>query len=443
MNTSFYNGISGIKTHQFGLDVWAGNISNANKVGFKASTPEFSTVFTQTLTSSPTTPTSNDHGLGSRASATNLQFAQGAITKTENKFDLALNGDGWFGIQTGSGEQLYTRAGLFNTDANGFLVDPGGNYLLGTVSDNIQNGTVINNPNMNLDLSAPAEQRKIALDEHVVMPAVPTTEISFKGALNAKPIFTLNADKERIEVPNEENFQSILINPDGTQNRLVIDFEKVIPQAQDKTLWKAKATIFDQEDTVLTTQEGQLDFNDRGALVASTLNTIDNNGTTVALNFGSIYDPNKPNSGFDGLFSYHSEEANFNKAVTQNGKKGGELLDYSVHDDGLIVAAFSNGTSIPVAKIGLYHFQNNAGLEQATPLYFKQTANSGQPLFFKDANGKTINSTKITPFALEQANISMSTALTELIVMQKAFDASAKSITTSDQLIQNAINMKK
>ncbi len=443
MNTSFYNGISGIRTHQFGLDVWAGNISNANKVGFKASTPEFSTVFTQTLTSSPTTPISNDHGLGSRVAATTLQFSQGAITKTENPFDLALSGDGWFGVVTGNGEQLFTRAGLFNKDAAGYLVDPAGNFLTGSISNNIQDGRVVDNPQMDLDLTTPADQSKIQLPDQVVMPAVPTTEVSFKGALNAKPIFSLNADKERIEVPNEERFQSLLINPDGTQNRLIIDFTKVVPQAQDRTEWKAKATIFDEENTVLTTQEGQLDFNDRGALIASTLNTIDNNGTPVTLNFGSIYDPTIPNSGFDGLFSYHSDKEESVRAVLQNGKKGGELLDYSVQDDGLIVAAFSNGASVPVAKIGLYHFQNNAGLEQASPLYFRETANSGEPLFFKDANGRTINTTKITPFALEQANISMATALTELIVMQKAFDASAKSITTSDQLIQNAINMKK
>ncbi len=443
MNSSFYNGISGIKTHQFGLDVWAANISNANKIGFKSSTPEFSTIFAQTMTSSPTTPVANDVGLGSRASATNLRFEQGAITKTENKFDMAINGEGWFGVTTPQGDHLYTRAGLFNKDAAGYLVDAGGNYLMGTLSNNIQNGTVIQPPQTTIDLSAPNTQGKIQLPDQVTMPATPTTEVAFRGALNAKPIYTLNEKKERVEVANEEKFQSILINPDGTKNNLVIDLTKEIPTQVDKTVWKAKVSILDENQKTITTQDGQLDFNDKGALVASTLSAIDNEGTTVNLNFGSLYDPAKPNSGFDGLFSFHSDEKGFAKSVTQNGKEIGKLLDYAIHDDGTIDAAFSNGASIPVAKIALYHFQNAAGLEQSSPVYFKQTANSGEPLFFKDANGKTIDTATITPFALEKANISMSTALTELIVMQKAFDASAKSITTSDQLIQNAINMKK
>ena len=443
MNRSFYNGISGIKTHQFGLDVWAGNISNVNKIGFKTSTPEFSTIFTQSLTSLPTTPVANDVGLGSRAAATNLQFRQGAITKTENPFDLALSGDGWFGVTTPAGEQLYTRAGLFNKDAAGYLVDAGGNFLLGTPTGNIQDGKVVSDPKKEVDLTDPTAQAKILLDNDVFMPAIPTTQIDFKGALNAKPIYTIDADKKRIETPNKENFQSILINPDGTQNRLVIDLTKVVPQAVDTTIWDAKATIYDGDDQPISTQEGQLSFNDRGALVSTTLTSIDNNGTPIALNFGSSYNPGTPNSGFDGLFSYHGEEDGFTKTVHQNGKKSGKLLDYAVHDNGTVTAAFDNGASIPVAKIAVYHFQNSGGLEQSSPVYFKQTANSGVPLFFKDKNGKTIDTTRITPFALEKANISMGTALTELIVMQKAFDASAKSITTSDQLIQNAINMKK
>jgi len=443
MNSSFYNGISGIKTHQFGLDVWAGNIANANKVGFKISTPEFSTIYAQTMTASPTTPVANDVGTGSHIKASTVSFQQGSITKTENPFDLAINGEGWFGVVTPNGENLYTRAGLFNRDATGYLTDAAGNFLVGTVANNIKDGVVIDNPVRNLDLTAPEAQAKILLEDNIVMPAVPTNEVTFKGSLNSKPIYKLNQDNTKVEIPNKENFQSLLINSDGTTNKLILDFTKVVPQAIDKTIWKAKATIVDKDNQTINSKEGELLFNDRGAMVANSLTSINNNGTEIKLNLGSIYDPNKPNSGFDGLFSYHSGEEYYAKSVTQNGKKGGSLTDYSVQDNGLIVAGFDNGDTIPIAKIGLYHFRNNAGLEQSSPIYYKQTANSGVPTFFKDKDGNTLNTATISSHALETANFSMATALTELIVMQKAFDASAKSITTSDQLIQNSINMKK
>ncbi len=443
MNSSFYNGISGIKTHQFGLDVWADNIANTNKVGFKSSIPEFSTVFSTTLTNYLSTPTSNDTGLGSRAYATHLQFSQGSVSKTENPFDLAINGDGWFGVVNQENEILFTRAGLFNKDSDGFLTDPSGNYLLGTLSGNIQNGAVIDNPVKDIDLSATDNQSKIDLSDNIVMPAKPTTQINFKATLDSKPIIEKTPDGNEIEIPNKESFTTSLINADGSESFLDIDFIKAVPQLPDKTVWSAKATLKDKDQNIIFESEGELNFNARGALVSNTLSSINNNGSQVSLNFGSLYDPTIANSGFDGLISYHGDSAGSFRQITNDGKKSGELLDYSIDQDGTIVAAFSNGESIPVAKIALFHFQNNAGLEQASPVYFKQTANSGTPQFFKDKDGKTIDTATISSHSLEMANLSMGTALTELIIMQKAFDASAKSITTSDQMIQNAINMKK
>ena len=443
MNRSFYNGISGIKTHQFGLDVWANNIANINKTAYKAATPEFSTIFSQSLTKLPTTPTSNDIGLGSRASATTVQFKQGSITKTENPFDLALNGEGWFGVITPAGEKLYTRAGLFNKDASGYLTDAEGNFLLGTVANNIQNGVVVKNPVTDISLKAPGTQEKILLQDDVIMPAVATTEVTLKGALDSKPIYKLLPDNSKVEIPNKERYQSVLINPDGTASTLEINFTKKVPQERDQTIWKAEALIYDSDRNIVTKKEGVLTFNDRGALISTTLHEIDNNGTNVKLNIGSVYNPKIPNSGFDGLFSYHGGEEYFAKSVQQNGKKAGLLTGYSVESNGMIIAGFDNGDTVSVAKIALYHFQNNSGLEQSSPIYFKETANSGEPHFFLDKNGNSIDTTAITSHALETANVSTGEALTELIIMQKAFDASAKSITTSDQLIQNAINMKK
>ncbi len=443
MNSSFYNGISGIKTHQFGLDVWSDNIANTNKVGFKSTIPEFATVFSTTMTNYLSTPTANDSGLGSRAYATHLQFSQGSITKTENKYDLAINGDGWFGVLNQNNEILFTRAGLFNRDSKGSLTDPSGNYLLGTLSGNIQNSVVINDPVKTIDLSTTTNQSKIDLPDNITMPAKPTTKIDFKATLNAKPTFEIDSDGTQKEIPKKENFNTTLINDDGTESFLNIKLTKVVPQLSDKTVWSAKAVLKDSDNNIISQKEGQLDFNSRGALISNTLSSINNNGSEVIINFGSIYDPSIANSGFDGLISYHGDSDKNFKQITGDGKKSGELLDYSIGKDGTIIASFDNGESIPVAKVALYHFQNNAGLEQSSPVYFKQTANSGTPQFFKDKNGKTINTATISSHSLEMANLSMGAALTELIIMQKAFDASAKSITTSDQMIQNAINMKK
>ena len=107
MNTSFYNGISGIKSHQFGLDIWANNISNMSTNGFIGKTPEFSTQFATALTDNYFDATSNDMGTGSKASAASIDtHRQGSFLPTDRVFDLALDGKGWFGVQSRGSQVL-------------------------------------------------------------------------------------------------------------------------------------------------------------------------------------------------------------------------------------------------------------------------------------------------------------------------------------------------
>ncbi|QMS58712.1 flagellar hook protein FlgE [Campylobacter fetus] len=96
-----------------------------------------------------------------------------------------------------------------------------------------------------------------------------------------------------------------------------------------------------------------------------------------------------------------------------------------------------------VAKVALYHFQNNQGLSKSSENTYQTTANSGQPIFYQDQNGNVVYGAAIKNSTLEMSNVDLGVSLTDLIIMQKAYDASAKSITTSDQMIQKAINMKK
>jgi len=142
MNSSFYNGISGVKTHQFGMDVWANNITNINTAGFKYATPEFSTIFSQSLNEQFGAASTNDNGLGSTKVASAVNMSSGSLVKTDSQFDLAINNKGFFGISDNGGNVYYTRNGAFNRDAEGNLVDTFGNYVLGQSANNISNGVI-------------------------------------------------------------------------------------------------------------------------------------------------------------------------------------------------------------------------------------------------------------------------------------------------------------
>jgi len=117
--------------------------------------------------------------------------------------------------------------------------------------------------------------------------------------------------------------------------------------------------------------------------------------------------------------------------------------DYGIDALGNIQASFSNGKTIPISKVAIYHFRNEEGLEKLGNSTFKESVNSGKAKFFKDKDGNTLEISSIKNNKIEMSNLNLTTALTDLIVMQKAYDASSKSITTSDQMIQNAINMKR
>ncbi len=442
MNSSFYNGVSGMKTHQFGIDVWASNIAGVNTPGFKASNPEFSSIFASNLTNTYFDPSTNDKGYGATGQTSTTNFKVGTPISTDSKYDLAINGDGWFGIVDKNGEKAYTRAGAFSKDADGFLVDAEGNYVTGTSSNNVNNGLIVDNPKASIEMDKPENQTKIQLPEKLVIPAKPTTNINFTGSFDStiKTQYSAQANGQ-VEVPNVEIYRTTMFDNEGNENLLNVTFTKVVPQQKEGTTWKAVAELTDRDKNPISTSQGELEFNGRGALLKNSLTSIDNKGVATTLNFGSLYDSTKPNSGFDGIVALNGFKSE--RITTKDGNKEGKIEDYAIAADGTIMGSFNNGQNIPISKIAIFNFKNKEGLEQSNPIYFKETGNSGKAMFFSDKNGKYVQNSTISSNKLEMSNVNMTSALTELIIMQKAYDASSKSITTSDQMIQNAINMKK
>jgi flagellar hook-basal body protein len=128
---------------------------------------------------------------------------------------------------------------------------------------------------------------------------------------------------------------------------------------------------------------------------------------------------------------------------SHNGIIEGDLQEYTINNDGMIIATFDNKQSVSLGEISVLHFQNDEGLERIGSSLYKVGENSGEAFFYTDANGDILHSTNILNRALENSNVDTAAALTNLIVMQRAFDGAAKVITTGDELLQNVINMKR
>ena len=214
MTTSFYNGVSGLKIFQNGLDVWGDNIANVNTTGFKENIPEFGTLFSETLNS---TPISSDLGMGGYTQATSMNTSLGSFQQTDNTFDMAIAGDGWFGIDY-NGQKLYTRDGSFKRDRDGNLVNDSGAYLLVANANNIEkteNGYSINRDiDTNNLVDKVQNLTPISLPNDLVLPAVATKNVSLSLNLNDDDIIETTAPAK------EDSDFSVLYNQNGEDMKI-------------------------------------------------------------------------------------------------------------------------------------------------------------------------------------------------------------------------------
>lgn len=429
MIQGFYTGISGIQTHQYGIDVVADNLSNISTNGFRGYVAEFSSLFENYENTALASSVDSTVGVGSSVHATTMDESIGTLALTQRSTDLALMGDGWFGIQ-GEGEPIYTRDGSFVFDVNRDLVTNDGYYVLGTMGNNIADG-VLTEAQADIPLGDVKAQQKLRFPQELTYPITPTTEVDFFGNIGVE---------DTIKVISAE-----AIDGQGNRNSIRLELSKADPQVLPGSQWDIKATaqsrdqdiVFDAETNETTylpaevydTQFGSVSFDATGALLSTTLGSINNNGAAVSLNLGSAY---------SGIIS---SDGSFTASSSSNGKEGGDLLGYDINQNGQIIATFSNGEQSSIGSVAVFHFQNDQGLDRLSGTRFTESSNSGKPIFYKDANGQNILGTTLANFRIEGSNVEMAAGLTELIVLQRSYDANAKSITTADEMLQKALNM--
>jgi len=415
MSQAYYTGLSGIKASQSAIDVISDNLANTSTIGFRSYSSEFSNIFEQTThTSSGTSSVNSSIGVGSTMSSTTMNENKGVFQLSDLSTDLALLGDGWFGIQ-GEEEPLYTRNGSFTFDANRALVTHDGYYALGTMGSNI-NGSTLTSQLANVDLGDIDTQEKLIFPENLAIAVQPTTTAVFSGNLGSEDV---------VRVISAE-----VIDAQNNRNDLRLQFTKSAVQPAQGSSWDIIATV-ESRDGLITygTENGVVNFNDDGSLQSTTISSIDNNGSTVSIDLGS---------SFTGVVSNNNT---FSGSSQTDGLSSGDLFGYDINKNGEVIATFSNGLQSAVGRVAVYHFQNDRGLERVSGSRFQESSNSGKAIFFQDENGNNIIGTDITNFKLEGSNVRMEVGLTEIIVMQRAFDANSKSITTADQMLQKALNM--
>ena len=405
---SFQQGLSGLNAATKNLDIIGNNVANANTVGFKSAAAEFADVFASSVGGDKT-----QVGIGTSITAVNTNFAQGNVNVSNNPLDLAINGQGFFRLDT-KGVISYTRNGQYTLDKNGFMVNSNGDNLTGYAAG----------PGGVVDTASFAKLRVSTAQ----VPAGATTTGNVSVNLNARKALLLPAGFNPTDPATYSDATSLSVfDTLGNEHTLSLYFMKTAANS-----WK----VFAAGDGV------QIGAGSSGTLAFASDGTLD----TVASTFPSIV--NVPSSaGAGGPIAVNLDFAGttqFGNAfsvnqLSQDGYTSGGVAGYSVTSDGTIVARYTNGQTRQQGQVVLANFKNPGGLQQLGSNLWVETAASGQPL--PGAPGSS-DLGVLQSGALEDSNVDLTAALVAMITAQRVYQANAQTIKSQDEVLQTMLNMK-
>jgi len=395
MLRSLFSGISGLRAHQTMLDVTGNNIANVNTTGFKASQTQFQDTLSQVITNAGaaqagvggTNPA--QVGLGVRVAGITTNFQQGAAQLTNRSTDMMISGDGFFTVRKGE-ETLFTRAGAFDFDATGQLVTPDGGLVQGWAA--AADGSI--------DVNGPLVDLRLPIA--TLMGASATSTATFEGNL---PIDVATGIVLNREVD--------VYNAAGEVTSLNLAF------ARTAAGWTVTAT-----QGAATVGTVNLTFDADGSYAAASPTSITTTGG-IAVDLSTI-------TAFAGLDTV--------EASTQNGRAAGTLQSFAINADGTLLGQFSNGLKQSIGRVALATFTNPSGLAKVGGSLYRGTVNSGDPQVGAAGTG---GRGELTGGALEMSNVDLSAEFTNLIIAQRGFQANSRVITTSDELLQELVNLKR
>ncbi len=474
MMRSMFSGVSGLRVHQTKMDVIGNNIANVNTVGYKASSVQFAESFSQILrgAGSPqggrggTNP--QQVGLGVQVSSLDVNHSKGSAQRTDRPLDLMIDGNGFFCITNDPNFQnkYYTRAGNFTTDELGNVVTPSGFKLLGIDGKPIRvdkSKTKAATQTSKIEISGNVNKETVLSDD-------PTDKIAYTSSLD---VFDSLGSAHTVTMNFGERLD---YNVAGTGKGFLRQIQFVndgiaINGTKTGKLGALHKTDITTEGTTYTGTPADGDVNlyvrydeygnFQGIVSGCTVDTA-NGGVVTA--FGAVpapimnanqmnlqlqvegakdidiplYNSSTGESVFEKLTGFSQESTAVGKKLDGNG--AGFLDSFNVSASGEFVGIFTNGEREVLGQILLASFDNNVGLQKIGNNMFVDSVNSGMPKFGAAGSGSF---GAIAPGALEMSNVDLSAQFTDMITTQRGFQANSRVVTTSDEMLQELVNLKR
>ena len=485
MLRSLYSGVSGLKVHQTRMDVIGNNISNVNTVGFKSSQVTFSDVLYQTSSaaSGPDETTgragvnAKQIGLGANfASVKTTMDTTGGSTRTDNPFDLMIEGDGFFIVNNGT-SNLFTKAGSFTLDANGTLCTATGYSVMGwqvdpknptaIKADTVSALHIMSAENM---YSAPEATTAVHFEGNIDSA---DTDLAGSGRVTNFTFYDNLGQSYTAQILVKQNTQAdSLIKSEYTvaitdvldSNGQSIFVRKLVDDVTGDVSYELNDTVsevnlgsytfsaqsVDEETgvpTLVCDQPPVLSFNpSTGKMV----NIGDGEGEQK-LTFSLPINGDHPFRDIEVDFSALTMYANSGKTTIEGskgdlnnlgkGRTAGNMSGVTIDNAGKIYGVYDNGVSKLLGQVVVAKFANNSGLEAVGNSLFAESQNSGE--FDGIGEDITMSGGKFNVGVLESSNVDLASEFTDMITTQRGFQANSRIITTSDSLLEELINLKR
>lgn len=454
ISSSMNAGVSGINASSTQISLIADNIANVNTPGFKTSRADFQDVLSGNLGG---VGGAGQVGAGTRVDGVTQSFTQGALESTGVTTDLAVDGDGFFMVQDTTG-RYYTRAGMFRLDNQQVLVNEQGQNLLGFgITNGVPNGAL-----GNIDLSAVSNLPSATTQIEVSVNLDPSAPVITTAFDQLDPASTTNYQTGvRVfdSLGNGHNVQVYFrrtANPNewewyaGTQrgdlDMTGLGMAQGPAAAQTQFVVAQSGTLtFDTNGTLLTEDNTALaiarDADGDGVLDAGTAATSQAwpwgggaAGAAIAFDFGTPV----ASGGTGADLTTQFGGGNFVRLVDQDGYTSGSLQSISIADDGSVMGAFSNGQTQLLAQIALARFASNDGLDRTGRNNYLETVESGQAIVGQPSQGAL---GKVRSGFLEQSNTDLADQFVKLIISQRAFQANTRTISTTNELLAQLVQL--
>lgn len=426
LSNALFNSVSGLDTTSTAISVIGDNIANASTPGFKERRAEFADVLGQTIS---TGGGFSQTGAGAKLARVSQIFSQGTFETTNRATDMAVEGRGFFAVDGARGRQ-YTRAGIFNFDNQGTLVDKDGSQVQGFAIDPVTQTVTGQLGPIQLTLG--------------VSPPQASSTVDISAQLDAAEPINGPFDPSNPNATSSFQTASTVFDSLGGPHSSTLYFTRT---GVNSWTWNATLPTSDTTDPPATPGDnvvieggGTMTFDASGNLTALTGPAVTYNvvggaaaGQVVNYNFGPIagVGSGTPTTQFLGTSSTVN-------SLSTNGFAPGTLQNIVVDGDGFISGTFSNGETLELAQVALATFANVEGLASVGNNSFIVTRASGQPLLGAPRSGQL---GAIRSSSLEQSNVDIATQFVKLILNQRAFQANTRTVSTTNQLLANVVQL--